>query len=314
MERIRIGISSCLLGEPVRWDGNHKRDPYIAETLSRVFELVPVCPEVAIGLGVPRPPIRLSGNARSPRAIASESPERDVTAELSRFARKTAHEQSGLAGYLFKSGSPSCGLRRVAVHSGRGRPAQIGEGVYSREICRKMPMMPVEDEIHLGIPERRDSFVERVCAYRRWQDTLAEGLSLSRLKEFHDRHALTLLAHGADAAQGPGAILRRARNRQPSAVARDYGAAFMDALRRPATRRGHARALRFALRALRPVLASADQAELAGAIDSYRHEGLPWLVPLTLLRHHLERHPQPELKDQAYLTPDLPEQMLRSYA
>jgi len=309
---IRIGISSCLLGERVRWDGDHKRDGFIAGTLAAHFQLVPLCPELAIGLGVPREPIRLVGRPDAPRAIVAKDAGRDVTDELADFGRRIARELGHLSGYLFKSGSPSCGMERVKVYGGRGGlPAKAGTGVYARTLMAALPWLPVEEEGRLNDSALRDGFIERVCACRRWQDLLGAGLTAARLVDFHNRHELALMTHGTEPARALGRIVAGAGRRAPAALAAEYGAAFMAALARRATRRGHAHVLMHAMGYLTRVLDREDKAELAGAIERYRQGLLPRAVPLTLLNHHFRRHPHPSIAGQTYFHPDPEEAVLR---
>jgi len=167
---IRVGVSSCLLGERVRYDGCHKLDELVAGTLSRWFELVPVCPEVAIGLGVPREPIQLvAETGEQPKAIGVHTPTLDATAALQRYARSVAPELSGLCGYIFKSGSPSCGIRSVVIHSSAGSPAAEGSGIFARVLMQRFPSLPVEEEWRLRDPLLRKRFIEHVLAYHRRQ-------------------------------------------------------------------------------------------------------------------------------------------------
>jgi uncharacterized protein YbgA (DUF1722 family)/uncharacterized protein YbbK (DUF523 family) len=297
-----------LLGEPVRWDGGHKRDAYITETLSRHFELVPICPEAAIGLGVPREPIRLAGAPDAPRAVGLTNPDLDVTAELSAFGRKTALQLADLSGYLFKSGSPSCGAGRVKVYREQGgRPAHAGVGLYAQEIQQAWPLLPVEEEGRLGDPERRETFLECVFAYRRWRVLSDSGLTAQALAGFHGRHKLALLAHAAGAERKLGRLVAAAGRRSPRRLAAEYGPLFMSVLRKPAARRGHANALLHAMGYLKRVLDAEDRGELAESIERFRRGQVPRVVPLTLLRQHLRRHPEPHLDGQTYLEIQAPE-------
>jgi uncharacterized protein YbbK (DUF523 family) len=162
--RIRIAVSSCLLGQRVRYDGGHKRERYIVQRLARRFVLVPVCPEVAIGMGVPRPPIHLVGDPRSPRAVGVDDPSLDVTRKLERYGRRQTRALAGVSGYIFKARSPSCGLEGVKVYGRRGgvRP---GRGVYARAFLARHPKLPAIEEDALRDRKRRAQFIEQVLAY-----------------------------------------------------------------------------------------------------------------------------------------------------
>ena len=240
MAPLRLGISACLLGQAVRYDGGHKRDPFLAETLGRFVEWVPVCPEVELGLGVPREPIRLEGDAAAPRLVAAKS-RRDLTRAMTRLARARAAELArlDLVGYVFKKDSPSCGMERVRVHGG-GRPRRCGTGLFARALMERLPLLPVEEEGRLGDAALRASFVERVFAHARWKGALAAGMTRARLAAFHAAHERLLLANHPAACRRLGALVANAGKRPLRAVVADYGAGFMEALRTqapPSTRR-----------------------------------------------------------------------------
>lgn len=286
--RLRLGVSSCLLGERVRYDGDHKLDRFITGTLGKYFEFVPVCPEVAIGLGVPRPPIRLVGDPAVPRAVGIESPKLDVTGKLAAYGRRQAHMLDNLDGYILKSRSPSCGMERVKVYAGHGH-AKTGRGIYAAAFLEVQPLLPVEEEGRLGDPALRDNFLERVFACRRWQEFLAGGVTARGLLDFHSTHKLALLAHGDRPYRELGRLVARAGRHDARRVCADYIRLFMAALKRRATRTRHAHVLRYALRHLKQQLDTADKTELLDLIDAYRCGTLPLAAPVTLLRHHFRR-------------------------
>jgi len=239
MAPLRLGISACLLGQAVRYDGGHKRDPFLAETLGRFVEWVPVCPEVELGLGVPREPIRLEGDPAAPRLVGANS-RRDLTRAMTRFARARAAELArlDLVGYVFKKDSPSCGLEGVRVHGG-GRPRRRGTGLFARALMERLPLLPVEEEGRLRDTALRARFIERVLAYARWKGAVAAGMTRRRLAAFHAAHAPQLRAHHPTACRRLGALVANAGKRPLRAVVADYGAGFMEALRTqaPPTRR-----------------------------------------------------------------------------
>ncbi len=310
--RIRIGISSCLLGAKVRYDGNHKLDTFITETLGRHFEFVPVCPEVAIGLGVPRPPIRLVGSGADVRAVGIADPTLDVTAKLAHYGARMGRELDDISGYLFKSKSPSCGMERVKVYPEKGGPGvKQGRGVYAAAFMAAQPLLPVEEEGRLGDPVLRENFIEAVFAYRRWQELLARGLSAARLVEFHTRHKLMLMAHSPERYRALGRLIAGVSRAKVRATADKYVLAFMDALRVPPTRARHTNVLMHVMGYFKKDLDTADKRELLERIHAYRRGHVPRIVPLTLLNHYLRRHPQPYLAGQHYLDPGPDELMLR---
>ncbi len=295
---IRLGISSCLLGQKVRYDGGHKRDRFIVGSLARHFEFVPVCPEVGIGLGVPRPPIRLVGNPEAPRAVGVENPRLDVTKKLAAYGRAQARRLDHLDGYLFKSRSPSCGAGSTPVFTARGRVTR-GRGIYANAFLAAQPWLPVEEEDRLDEPRRRDNFLERVFAWHRWQVLASRGITVARLADFHRTHELQLRAHGVPA----GALGRLAARGHADA----YLSGFMRALARPATRTRHADALRYAARRLRARLDAGQRAALRAAFADYRAGRQSLAAPVRLLRRHADAW----AATQTYLYPDPREFALR---
>ncbi len=307
---IRLGISSCLLGQKVRYDGDHRRDRYITLTLGKYFEFVPVCPEMAIGLGVPRPPIRLIGNPTVPRAVGVDDPALDATRKLAAYGQRRACTLDDISGYILKSKSPSCGMERVKIHVGRGR-VRAGRGVYAAAFMARQPLLPVEEEQRLGDPELRDNFLERVFAYRRWQALVASGLTPSRLMEFHNAHRLALLAHGERRYRELERLVARASRRDMQRIGAEYIRLFMAALRHCATRTRHAKVLQRAAGHLKKHLRANEKSELRDLIDACRRGALPLAAPVTLLRRHFRRYPDPWIARQTYLYPDPREFILR---
>jgi uncharacterized protein YbgA (DUF1722 family)/uncharacterized protein YbbK (DUF523 family) len=308
-ERLRVGVSSCLLGQEVRWNGAHKRDAWLVTTLGRFVEWVPVCPELEIGLGVPREPIRLEGDPAEPRLVGADS-RTDLTERMQAFAARRVEALAALdlCGYVLKSDSPSCGMERVKVHGpALGRPKQ-GVGLFARALVLRLPLLPVEEEGRLHDAGLRESFIERVFAFRRVRDLLASRPTAGRLIEFHARHKLLLMAHDPEGARRLGRIVAgtdRAAGR--------YASGFMETLQRRATPKKHANVLQHMLGYLKRDLSPGDKEELLEAIDEMRQERLPLLVPLALLRHHLRRLDVKSLLDQVYLNPHPRELMLRKH-
>jgi uncharacterized protein YbgA (DUF1722 family)/uncharacterized protein YbbK (DUF523 family) len=311
---LRLGISACLLGEAVRWDGGHKRDPFLTETLGRWVEWVPVCPEVELGLGVPRETIRLEGNAAAPRLVASES-RRDLTAAMQAVA---ARRVAGLArldisGYVLKKDSPSCGMERVRVHRAAGPPARRGVGAFARVLMNRMSLLPVEEEGRLHDPELRESFVERVFAYWRWRRFAGDAPTRGGLVVFHTAHKLQLLAHHPASYTRLGRLVAGLRGSPFADVLHAYGEGFMAALRVRATRARHVNVLEHMLGYVTRALPAGERRELTDVIADYRRGLVPLVVPLTLLRHHVRRQGVSYLADQVYLDPHPRELMLRNH-
>lgn len=311
--KLKIGISSCLLGEQVRFDGGHKRDRFVTDRLSKFVTFVPLCPEVAIGLGIPRQPIRLVHDGKETRVLGTDDQGRDVTDELICFARKTVPKLRKVSGYIFKSKSPSCGMERVKLYPANGSmPTRDGVGVYAANIMQLMPDLPVEEEGRLNDPVLRENFVERIFVYRRWQDATADGITAAKIVDFHTRHKLTVLAHGQRPYQQLGRLVSRCGNEPAPDVAAMYISQLMSALKRPATRRGHTNVLQHAQGYLKSKLDRSDKRELTQTIEQYRLGYLPLVVPITLLHHHFRRNPDPYIARQVYLNPHPPELMLRN--
>ena len=309
--KIRLGISGCLLGQKVRFDGNHKLDSFLTATLGQFFEWVPVCPEVGIGLGIPRPPIRLVGSPRAPRAVCVQDPTMDVTDELAAYGKKQARQLADLSGYVFKSKSPSCGLERVQTYQGDRATAANGRGIYAGAFLASQPWLPAEEEGRLSNPRLRENFIECVFAYRRWQDLVALGLTASRLMEFHTQHKLALMVHDVEAYRALGRVVAQTGRHSPKALGKNYLSRFMNAFKRSTTPARHANVLMHLLGYLKIHLGAADQAEMLELIHAYRRGEAPLAAPLTLLKHHFRRFPDPYIERQTYLNPDPRELLLR---
>jgi len=313
--RVRIGVSACLLGKKVRYDGQHKRDAFLTETLDPFVEWVPVCPELELGLGVPREPVRLVGRPEAPRLVAERSGA-DHTEAMRAFAeaRVAALGKEGLAGFITKKDSPSCGMERVRVHPARGGPPRReGVGAFLRVLRERLPLLPVEEEGRLHDPALRESFVERVYAHARFQAAVAEGMTRGKLVAFHTAHKLLLLAHSPAAYRRLGALVGGLGRGSLAEAVAAYGAGLMDALRVPATRGRHANVLHHALGYFREFLPADDRQELQAIVGDYARGLLPLVVPLTLLRHHLRRHQVEYLAGQVYLDPDPRELCLKNH-
>ncbi len=317
--RLRLGVSSCLLGRKVRYDGQHKRDAFLVDVLGAFVEWVPVCPELELGMGVPREAIRLVGSPAAPRLVAERSG-LDHTEAMLRFAEARVRELEALSldGYVLKKGSPSCGMERVRVHGGRGGPPRRdGVGMFARVLLARLPMLPVEEEGRLADPALRERFVERIFAHARWKAARAAGMRRADLVRFHAAHKLALMAHSPAAYRALGALVGGVGKASTAATVEAYGARFMDALRVPATRGRHANVLQHAAGFFRGVLDAPDRRELGEAVADYARGHVPLVVPLTLVRHHVRRCAGAPgiawLADQTYLDPDPKELMLRNH-
>lgn len=310
--RIRIGISSCLLGQPVRYDGQHKHNEYITQTLGAYFEFVPFCPEVAIGLGVPRPPIRLVRMGESVRARGIDDPGLDVTDALAAYATRVAPKLNAMSGYILKKNSPSCGMDRVKVYAQKGPSRNIGVGLFAQRLMQLHPDLPFEEEGRLMDPVLRDNFIERVFAFHRWQHDVAARPSAKALVGFHTRHKFLVLAHDEKIYRAMGPLVATAGKEPIAELAVRYRALFMQALKKTATRRRHANVLQHVFGFFKKKVDADDRREMQELIDSYRTGRVPLIVPITMLRHYLRRFPDDYLSEQVYLAPHPDELMLRN--
>lgn len=298
--RIAIGISSCLLGKRVRYDGNHKRDGYIADILSEHFKFIPFCPEVAIGLGVPRATIQLRQTSHGVRAIQPDDAQRDVTPALAAYGRKIGQSETAISGYIFKARSPSCGMARVKVYDRTGSPSGVSAGIYAHALRESQPLLPTEEEGRLNDPDLRDNFIERVFVYHRWRQLAAKGITAAALVRFHTEHKFLVLAHSQTALRELGRMIANLK-RNVDQTADAYVQRLMQALSRPAKRGNQVNALQHVAGFFRDALDAHDRKELNEAIEGYGSDDLPIIVPLTLIRHHLRRNPDVYLRAQRYL-------------
>jgi uncharacterized protein YbbK (DUF523 family)/uncharacterized protein YbgA (DUF1722 family) len=311
--RIRIGISSCLLGEEVRWDGGHKRNRFIAETLGKCFEWVPVCPELEVGMGIPREPVRLTGRVEAPKMVGAKSGE-DWTSKMTEYSRNRIRrlEEMDLCGYLLKSDSPSCGMERVKIHAGKGPPLRQGTGLFARQLMERFPLLPVEEEGRLQDPGRWESFIVRVFAYRRWKELETGGCRRRDLVTFHNAHKFLLLAHNPRLYQGLGRMVAQAPAHSRADLCRLYGETFMKALGKPASVKGHFNVLQHVGGFFANHLDRTKMTEIGELLEDYRRGLVPLIAPLTLLRRHARQQRIPCISEQIYLYPHPQEWLLRT--
>lgn len=266
----RIGISRCLLGEEVRYNGGHKRDSFLADTLSRYVEWVPVCPEVEAGLGIPREPMRLTGDARKPRLITISS-RHDLTATLEDFSRRRVRglQILALCGYVLKSASPSCGLNGVPIYGRHGKQSRSGVGLFARALRANFPLLPIAEENALQNASLRDNFLTRVFSYARWQKALRKGMTVNAILRFHAAHKYLLLAHSPSHYRRLVRLVGNATAYAPLELARQYSALLMEALRRRPTARKHVTVLRQCLKECESKLSERERQGVKTALHTY---------------------------------------------
>ena len=311
---LRLGISRCLLGDEVRFDGGHKRDSFLTDVFGRYVEWVPVCPEVEAGLGTPREAMRLVGDPQNPRLVTIKSGT-DHTRALETLTTNRIAQlmELDLSGYVFKKGSPSCGIERVRLYNEHGVPSRNGVGLFARAFIEQFPLIPVEEEGRLCEPTLRENFIARVFCYRRWQDLVQSGVTRRALVQFHTIHKYLLLAHSPQQYEALGRLVGQAQQHRPKELTSQYGELFMKALAVKATVRKHVNVLQHILGYFKERLGSREKAELLVVIGDY-HQGLtPLIVPLTLIKHYVQTYEIDYIRDQVYLNPHPKELMLRNH-
>jgi uncharacterized protein YbgA (DUF1722 family)/uncharacterized protein YbbK (DUF523 family) len=317
-EPIKIGVSSCLLGAEVRYNGGHKRNDFLVETFGSFVEFVSVCPEVEVGLGVPRETLRLvrngSANDTALKLIAN-STGNDFTDAMNSYAQRrvAALGRLGLSGYVLKKESPSCGMERVRVYGPSGIPTRDGSGLFAAALMRRYPSLPVEEEGRLNDPHLRENFIERVFAYRRLRSFLSSRWTLGGLVQFHTAHKLTLMAHSPKAYNELGHFVADAKRERRRSIPERYQVEFMEALKKLATTARHSNVLQHMLGYLRPHLDQPSRDELVTLIEDYRNRLVPLIAPITLFRHYVRKFDIAYLRGQVYLEPHPKELMLRNH-
>ena len=314
-EKIKLGISSCLLGNKVRYDGGHKFDPFLVNTLGQFVEYVAVCPEVESGFPVPREAFRLVGDVAAPRLVTRQGGV-DATAQMERWIEKKLPllEKEGLCGFIFKSRSPSSGMERVKVYNEKGMAEKNGVGIFARALMERLPLLPVEEEGRLQDIQLRENFIVRIFAYRRWRELLAGGAAAGRLVDFQRRHKLLLMAHSPEMARQLGKLVAAAGSRPAAGLFAEYEKLLLAALKQKATVRKNVNVLQHMLGYFKKQLDDFEKKELLASIETYRQNLVPLIVPLTLLKHYIYKFQEPYLSDQYYLDPHPLELKLRNHA
>ena len=312
-QAIRIGISSCLIGCKVRFDGGHKKDDFLVNTFGSWVQWVPVCPEVEVGMGTPRESIRLVKEDGAVRLVAPKSG-RDWTEPMRSYSVRRVGELAGadLCGYVLKKDSPSCGMERVKVY-GDGMPVKSGRGAFAEALLARFPDLPVEEEGRLCDPRLRDNFVERVFAYHRVKRLFAARWTVGSLVAFHTAHKLQLMAHSPQVYTELGRLVAAAKGADRAELARTYTSSFMSGLKTLATARRNTNVLLHIVGYFKKLLDAGARAELLAIIEDYRRGLVPLIVPMTLLRHHVRTHGVGYLAGQTYLEPHPRELMLRNH-
>jgi uncharacterized protein YbgA (DUF1722 family)/uncharacterized protein YbbK (DUF523 family) len=312
--KFRIGISSCLLGHEVRWNGGHKLDKYLTYTLGQFVEYVPVCPEVEAGFGVPRESMRLVGDPENPRLITFKS-KTDHTDRMTAWAAKRVQEleKEDLCGFIFKSDSPSSGMIRVKVYNAKGMPHKVGIGIFARTFMEHFPLIPVEDDGRLNDFSIRENFMLQIFTMKRWRDNVARNPGMGNLVNFHTRNKLLILSHSQKHYRLMGKLVADGKQMPISEVYHQYQLLLMEALKLKTTIRKNTNVLQHLMGYFKKQLTPDEKQELLEVFDQYRSEYVPLIVPITLINHYVRKYGQPYLKQQTYLNPHPLELKLRNH-
>jgi uncharacterized protein YbgA (DUF1722 family)/uncharacterized protein YbbK (DUF523 family) len=310
----KIGISSCLLGNEVRWNGGHKLDKYLTHTLGKFVEYVPVCPEVEAGFGVPRESFRLVGDPDKPRLVTFKS-KTDHTDRMVSWAEKRVREleKEDLCGFIFKSDSPSSGMIRVKVYNEKGMPHKVGVGMFARAFMAHFPLIPVEDDGRLNDPLIRENFILQIFTMKRWRDKLARKKGMGKLVDFHTRNKLLLLSHSPKHYRQMGKLVAEGKKMAIGDLYDQYQQLLMEAVKLKTTHKKNINVLQHLMGYFKKQLSSDEKQELLEVFDHYRRELVPLVVPITLINHYVRKYDQPYLKDQTYLNPHPVELKLRTH-
>jgi uncharacterized protein YbgA (DUF1722 family)/uncharacterized protein YbbK (DUF523 family) len=313
-EPIRVGISACLLGQKVRFDAGHKRDRYITDVLAPFFQFVPVCPELEIGMGVPREAVRLEGPSDDPRMVGTRSGE-DWTRRMNDYSERRVRQDDlqKLRGYILKKDSPSCGMERVKVYSSSGIPTRSGRGLYAAYLMEQYPLLPVEEEGRLTDARIRENFIERVFAYHTLRRLFDSRFSRRAMVRFHTVNKYLLLSHSPAHYRRLGSLVAAIKDYSPAEFRDEYGKLYMDALAVKSTARKNVNVLQHILGFLKRDLPPDDKTYILGIIEDYRQGLIPLVVPMTLIKNFIRKFRVSYIADQTYLNPHPKELMLRNH-
>lgn len=313
-EKIRLGVSSCLLGEKVRFDGGHKHDRFLTQTLGRYVDYVPVCPEVEMGLPTPRETLRLVGEPDAQRLVFSKSGE-DITERMKSWAHKRVVEleKENLCGFIFKAKSPSSGMQRVKLYDKNGSPNSRGVGLFAQAFMEHFPLLPVEEDGRLNDPRLRENFIEIIFTLKRWRESIAAGKTQGALVDFHTRHKLLILSHSPETYRQMGKLVAGRQGLELNETYAAYMTLLMKGMRMRATTKKHVNVLQHVLGYFKKQLDADEKQEVLQIIEDYRAGLLPLIVPITLLNHFVRKYEQPYLQRQVYLNPHPLELQLRNH-
>ena len=303
-ERIKLGVSQCLMGENVRYDGGHQLDRFIRDTLGQYVDFVPVCPEVECGMPVPREAMRLTGNPESPRLMTIRT-RKDLTEQMLTWAHQKVAElaEMELCGYIFKSNSPSSGMERVKVYNDKGMPEKTGVGLFARAFMDRFPLLPVEDEGRLHDPKLRENFIESIFVLKQWRETCEKQKTVGNLVQFHTRNKLLLLSHSQKHYREMGKLVGHGKEYPVETLYEQYEALLLEALRLKTTVKKNVNVLHHMMGYFKKDLSADEKQELLDIISDYHRGLIPLIVPVTLFNHYVRKYDEPYLNEQTYLNP-----------
>jgi uncharacterized protein YbgA (DUF1722 family)/uncharacterized protein YbbK (DUF523 family) len=313
MESIKIGVSSCLIGKEVRYNGGHSMDRYVTDILSQYFEFIDVCPEVEAGFGIPRETMRLVGDPMSPRLVTTKT-KKDFTGTMLNWAknRVVELEKEDLCGFIFKKKSPSSGMERVKIYTEKGASSNQGVGLFARAFMEHFPLVPVEEDGRLNDPQLRENFIERIFAFRRWRQMAAERKSRGDIIAFHTAHKLQIMSHSVKHYREMGTLVAHAKEFDNKSFNEKYEELFMAALLLKATVKKNVNVLQHMAGYFKKQLSRDEKQELREIINQYHLEYVPLIVPITLFNHYIRKYDQQYLQNQFYLHPHPIELKLRN--
>jgi uncharacterized protein YbgA (DUF1722 family)/uncharacterized protein YbbK (DUF523 family) len=314
-QRIKLGISSCLLGAKVRYDGKHRLNPFLKETLGQFVKWIPVCPEVECGLPVPREAMQLVGYPMNVRllTIKKKVDYTDLMKEYT-FSKIPSLREENLSGFIFKSKSPSSGMQGVDIYNSKGQPEFKGTGLFAEEVMCHFPLMPVEDDTRLHNSVIRENFIERIFVYKRWRELIQNKPVRNKLIEFHTRHKFLIMAHSPSVLIKLGNLVAWKKEIQELDLYNQYISVLMKGLKVEATLSKNVNVIEHLLGYLKKNLNQSEKQEFLEIVENYQQGLIPLIVPLTLIRHYGRKYKITYLNDQYYLNPHPAELMLRNHA
>lgn len=311
-QQIKIGISSCVLGERVRFDSGHKISKFVTKELTPYFEFVPVCPEVGSGMPVPRPTIRLMSNEDRIALVETKDPTKEHTQAVVDYSKSKVIEleRKQLCGYIVCAKSPTCGMERVKVYK-KNSAENVGVGLYTNELMKAMPWLPVEEDGRLNDPVLKENFITRIYTLKDFYDSIGDEPTRGKIVAFHSRYKLTLMAHHPTSYKELGKLVANVKEYDIEEFYKLYRQGLMAAMTHRASRKNNTNVLMHLQGYFKRALSRSQKKELVQVIEDYRVGLLPLLAPLTLIKHYLAAHPDSYLEDQAFLQPHPQELRLR---